>query len=92
MRQQRDGIGAGDGGGKVLDSQQSGATAVVTDEAQVPTMAETLSTSMSLRRRARRPRGCLVVLDAELDAAAEHAAGRIHSSTTARMARAMMGP
>ncbi len=34
---------------KVLDSQQSGATAVVTAEAQVPMMAATLSTSMSLR-------------------------------------------
>src|SRR6185503_19442884 len=34
---------------KVLDSQQSGATAVVTAEAQVPMIAATLSTSMSLR-------------------------------------------
>src|SRR5258708_11160530 len=32
----------------VLLSQHSGATAVVTDEAQVPMMAETLSTSISL--------------------------------------------
>jgi hypothetical protein len=34
---------------KVLDSQQSGATAVVTPEAQVPMTAATLSTSISLR-------------------------------------------
>src|SRR4029450_4782570 len=33
----------------VLDSQQSGATAVVTAEAHVPMIAATLSTSMSLR-------------------------------------------
>ena len=34
---------------KVLLSQQSGATAVVTAEAQVPMIAATLSTSISLR-------------------------------------------
>lgn len=33
----------------VFDSQQSGATAVVTDDAHVPMIAATLSTSMSLR-------------------------------------------
>src|SRR5579871_5361742 len=44
---------------KVLLSQQSGATAVVTDEAQVPMIADTLSTSISLRA-ARTPASGLV--------------------------------
>ena len=44
---------------KVLLSQQSGATAVVTDEAQVPMIAATLSTSISLRA-ARTPASGLV--------------------------------
>ena len=41
------------------EPQQTGATAVVTDEAQVPMIAATLSTSMSLRA-ARSPASGLV--------------------------------
>src|SRR5476651_840023 len=44
---------------KVLFSQHNGATAVVTDEAQVPRIAATLSTSISLRA-ARTPASGLV--------------------------------
>ena len=59
MRQLRDRIRARHGAEEGLLSQQSGATAVVTDEAQVPMMAETLSTSISLRA-ARTPASGLV--------------------------------
>ena len=63
---------------KVLDSQHSGATAVVTAEAQVPMMAATLSTSTSLRGADRGLRIGLVVLAHQLDLAAEDAAGAVH--------------
>ena len=78
---------------KVLLSQQSGATAVVTDEAQVPTIADTLSTSISLRA-ARTPASGLVwsssLTSWTLRPSTPPAA--LTSSTTAAAAFAMTGP
>ncbi len=77
----------------VLLSQQSGATAVVTDEAQVPMMAETLSTSISLR--AARTAGSGLVWSSSLTSTTLRPStppAELTASTTAAAALAIVGP
>jgi hypothetical protein len=78
---------------KVFDSQQSGATAVVTADDQVPTMAETLSTSMSFRA-ARTPASGLVWSSSEMSWTGRPSTppAAFTSSTTALAQLAMTGP
>ena len=78
---------------KVLLSQQSGATAVVTDEAQVPMIAETLSTSISLR--AARTAASGLVWSSSLTSTMRRPRtppALLTSSTTAAAALAITGP
>ena len=78
---------------KVLFSQHSGATAVVTDEAQVPRMAATLSTSISLR--AARTAASGLVWSSSLESWTRRPStppAALTSSTTAAATLAMAGP
>src|SRR5260370_42005335 len=78
---------------KVLLSQQSGATAVVTDEAQVPMMAAALSTSISLRA-ARTPASGLVWSSSLTNTTRRPNTppALLTSSTTAAATLAIVGP
>ena len=74
-------------------SQQSGATAVVTDDAQVPMIADTLSTSISLRA-ARTPASGLVWSSSltSYDLRPSTPPAALTSSTTAAATLAITGP